>query len=246
MAVGSDLCVMPATKTEVSDEEEDAIHLSTENGITKQSENPSESQKNLEKIDSIENLSDSNFVVEANYIGKEGKIVIQEQKYQDQLRNKGFGENFNKEFLLSFLEALFLLQSNKIRIVSKTREYHFSNFMKTLIKKDKKLLTKYLVYRDLRSKGYVVKDGFGFGTDFRVYERGEFNKKTSKYVAIGLNEGATISASKFASTIEDVENMGKGAVIAVVERRGEVIYYKTSKMNFSENRKSKKKDNRDV
>jgi len=245
VAVGSDLCVMPPTKIEVSDEFEDS-QPSIENGIINHVENLSAGQKDLERPDSIENLSDSNFVVEASYFGKEGKIVIQEQKYQDQLRNKGFGENFNKEYLLTFLEALFLLQSNKLRIVTKTKEYDFSGFMKILIKKDKKLLTKYLIYRDLRSKGYVVKDGFGFGTDFRVYERGEYNKKTSKYVAIGLNEGATISASTFANMIEEVENMGKDAVIAVVERRGEVIYYKTSKMNFSENKKIKKKDNKDT
>lgn len=240
MAVGSDLCVMPPTKTEIPDELEDS-QLSSDNPPINIAENLTAGQ-----IDSAENLSDSNFVVEAYYSSKEGKIVISEQKFQDQLRNKGFGENFNKEFLLTFLEALFLLQSNKLRIVTKTKEYDFSRFIKILIKKDKKLLTKYLIYRDLRSKGYVVKDGFGFGTDFRVYERGEHNKKPSKYVAIGLNEGATIGASKFASMIEEVENMGKGAVIAVVERRGEVIYYKTSKMNFSENKKTKKKDNKDT
>lgn len=245
MAVGSDLCVMAPTKTEVSDEFAES-QLSREKAIMNKVEHFSDVQKDLERIDSIENLSDSNFVVEANYLGKEGKIVIHEQKYQDQLRNKGFGENFNKEYLLTFLEALFLLQSNKLRIVTKTKEYDFSRFIKILIKKDKRVLTKYLIYRDLRSKGYVVKDGFGFGTDFRVYERGEYNKKTSKYVAIGLNEGATISASTFANMIEEVENMGKDAVIAVVERRGEVIYYKTSKMNFSENKKTKKQDNKDT
>ncbi len=245
MAVGSDLYVMAPIKTEVSDEFDES-QLSSENAIMNQVENLSDVQKDLERIDSIENLSDSNFVVEANYLGKEGKIVIHEQKYQDQLRNKGFGENFNKEYLLTFLEALFLLQSNKLRIVTKTKEYDFSGFIQILIKKDKRVLTKYLIYRDLRSKGYVVKDGFGFGTDFRVYERGEYNKKTSKYVAIGLNEGATISASTFANMIDEVENMGKDAVIAVVERRGEVIYYKTSKMNFSENKKTKKQENKDT
>src|SRR5690606_31547534 len=128
------------------------------------------------------------------------------------------GENFNKEYLLSYLEALFLLQSNKLRVSDKTQDYDFSEFLKVLVKKDKKLLTKYLIYRDLRSKGYVVKDGFGFGTDFRIYERGEFNKKTSKYVAVGLNEGTTINASSFANMVDEVEKMGKNAVIAVVER----------------------------
>ena len=29
--------------------------------------------------------------------------------------------------------------------------------------------------------------------------------------------------------------MGKEPIIAVIERRGEIIYYKVNKMNFSEN-----------
>ena len=36
--------------------------------------------------------------------------------------------------------------------------------------------------------------------------------------------------------------MGKEPIIAVIERRGEVIYYKINKMNFLEN-KNRLKDN---
>ena len=191
------------------------------------------------KTSNEENI-DSNFLIEAVHHTKEGKIVVSEPKQQDQLRNKGFGEVFNKEYLLNSLESLYLLQNNKIKIYRNKTEYDFSTFLKSLIKKDKKILTKYLIFRDLRSKGYVVKEGFGFGSDFRIYERGEYNKKTSKYVSVGLNEGTNIKASDFAEVIEQVENMGKSVVIAVVERRGEVIYYKTSKMTFFDNKKSKK------
>ncbi len=194
---------------------------------------------NDEKTSNEENI-DSNFLIEAVYHANEGKIVVPDTKQQDQLRNKGFGEVFNKEYLLNSLESLYLLQNNKIKIYRNKTEYDFSTFLKTLIKKDKKILTKYLIFRDLRSKGYVVKEGFGFGTDFRIYERGEYNKKTSKYISVGLNEGTNIKASEFAEVIEQVENMGKSVVIAVVERRGEVIYYKTSKMTFLDNKKSKK------
>jgi tRNA-intron endonuclease, archaea type len=193
---------------------------------------------NVEKTDSEANI-DSNFLIEAVYHTKEGKTVVTETKQQDQLRNKGFGEVFNKEYLLNSLESLYLLQNNKIKIYKNKTEYDFSSLLKTLIKKDKKVMTKYLIFRDLRSKGYVVKEGFGFGTDFRIYERGEYNKKTSKYIAVGLNEGTNIKASEFAELIEQIENMGKSVVIAVVERRGEVIYYKTSKMTFFDNKKSK-------
>jgi tRNA-intron endonuclease, archaea type len=201
---------------------------------TTHAETPDKEKKNNEEN------SDSNFLIEAFHHIKEGKTIVMDSKQQDQLRNKGFGEVFNKEYMLNNLESLFLLQNNKIKIYTKKKQYDFSTFLKALIKKDKKILTKYLIFRDLRSKGYVVKEGFGFGTDFRIYERGEFNKKTSKYVSVGLNEGTNIRASEFAEVIEQVEKMGKAVVIAVVERRGEVIYYKTSKITFFDNKKSKK------
>jgi tRNA-intron endonuclease len=92
-----------------------------------------------------------------------------------------------------------------------------------------------MVYRDLRSRGYVPKEGFGFGVDFRVYERGEFEKKPAKYVVFGISEGTKIKANKLAETIDQIAKMGKDAVVAVIERRGEVIYYKMSKVAFPDN-----------
>ena len=63
------------------------------------------------------------------------------------------------------------------------------------LKHDKDILTRFLIYRDLRSRGYVAREGFGFGVDFRVYERGEFEQKPAKYVIFGINEGSDIQAS---------------------------------------------------
>ncbi|MDF0679612.1 MAG: hypothetical protein P0116_01450 [Candidatus Nitrosocosmicus sp.] len=53
---------------------------------------------------SNEESIDSNFMIEAVHHAKEGKIVVPEAKQQDQLRNKGFGEIFNKEYVLNSLE----------------------------------------------------------------------------------------------------------------------------------------------
>jgi tRNA-intron endonuclease len=36
--------------------------------------------------------------------------------------------------------------------------------------------------------------------------------------------------------IGEITQMGKEPIIAVIERRGEVIYYKINKMNFFENK----------
>jgi len=203
----------------------------------------------LEKIDNDaiatfqkdDNNTDSIETIDAVFSEKDLKILVTETKFQDQLRNKGFGEVFNAEYILDGLEALYLLNTSKLKLLG-NKEYDFSSLLKALLLKDKKILTRYLIYRDLRSKGYVVKNGFGFGNDFRIYNRGEYGKKPSKFISIGINEGLNIKSKDFADIIEQIENMGKDAVIAVIERRGEVIYYKTNQMSFLENIKNVKKD----
>ena len=172
-------------------------------------------------------------VVEAK-LGSGGKITVQEIRFQDELRTKGFGEKEDAEYVLKAYEALYLLQTKKLALAG--REETFDSLFEILLKYDKSLMTKFLIYRDLRSRGYVAKEGFGFGDDFRVYERGEYEKKPAKYVVFGINEGTNTSARSFSNAIDQIEKMGKEAVVAVIERRGEVIYYKASKMRFAENK----------
>jgi tRNA-intron endonuclease len=52
----------------------------------------------------------------------------------------------------------------------------------------------------------------------------------------GLSEGKQEKIGQLQKKIEQITQMGKEPIIAVIERRGEVIYYKISRMNFLENR----------
>ena len=97
-------------------------------------------------------------------------------------------------------------------------------------------MIRFLLYRDLRTKGYAVKDGFGFGTDFRVYERGTYGTKDAKFVIFAFNEGTQQKIGKLYKNIVEITKMGKEPIVAVIERRGEIIYYKINKMTFSENK----------
>ena len=107
--------------------------------------------------------------------------------------------------------------------------------MQKSIQKHDDILIRFLLYRDLRTRGYVVKDGFGFGSDFRVYERGNYGLKDAKFLIFAFNEGTQQKIGKLYKNIEEITKMGKEPIIAVIERRGEIIYYKVNKMNFSEN-----------
>ncbi len=163
-------------------------------------------------------------------------IKIDDFRSQDQLRNKGYGDKENNNYLLETYEALYLLHLNKL-VITNGDVVDFSDLMKHALKYDKEIVTKFLVYRDLRSRGYVVKEGFGFGTDFRVYERGGYEKKRAKYVVFCVNEGINVKVGELSKHVREIETMGKNAIAAVVERRGEVIYYKLTNMKFNENKK---------
>jgi len=165
------------------------------------------------------------------------KFIIDDDKYRDQLKNKGFGEKEDAEYVLKPYEALYLIYTKKLIIKDRDNIVDFDGLVRTILKRDKNILTRFIVYRDLRSRGYIPKEGFGFGVDFRVYERGEYEKKPAKYVVFGISEGTKIRADKLAETIEQITRMGKDAVVAVIERRGEVIYYKMSKVAFPSNEK---------
>lgn len=162
------------------------------------------------------------------------KIV--DARSQDQLRNKGYGDKQDNEYFLETYEALYLLYVNKL-VLNNGIIDNFGGLLKHVLKYDKEIVTRFLVYRDLRSRGYVVKEGFGFGADFRVYERGEYEKKRAKYVVFCINEGINVKVGELSKNVREIETMGKNAIAAVVERRGEVIYYKLTNMKFKENKK---------
>jgi len=149
---------------------------------------------------------------------------------------KGFGEIEKEKLFLKSFETLYLLYSKRLILKKGKKPIDFDSFMSICQTTDFEILTKFLIYRDLRNRGYVVKDGFGFGFDFRVYERGHYGEKGAKFLIFGLNEGQQEKMGNLQKKVEEITQMGKEPIIAVIERRGEIIYYKINKMNFYENK----------
>jgi tRNA-intron lyase len=101
----------------------------------------------------------------------------------------------------------------------------FQTLLTQYRKEDEEVWTKYLIYRDLRSRGYVVRDGFGLGVDFRLYARGTYGQKAAKYLVYTLCEGTPMATKKLRDIHLIAQNMKKQLIIAVMDRRGEIVYY---------------------
>ena len=167
---------------------------------------------------------------------KSDQTCISDKKMIHELEQKGYGEMEKEQLFLKSFETLYLLYSKKLILKKGKKQIDFDFFMNICHKTNSDVLTQFLIYRDLRNRGYVVKDGFGFGSDFRVYERGHFGEKGAKFLIFGLIEGQQEKMGALQKKIQDITQMGKEPIIAVIERRGEVIYYKINKLNFYENK----------
>jgi tRNA-intron endonuclease len=168
-------------------------------------------------------------IFEAVLSKKLGHAVPEREEDSKLLESKGFGVRENGIFHLKDYETLYLMFTEKLRLKRVKTEISFKEFVEFALTKDKTAWTRFLIFRDLRTRGYVVREGFGFPIDFRVYDRGDYGSKAAKYIVFGLNEGRAMSLGELKKNIDEMSKMGKEAVVAVVERRGEVIYYKVGK-----------------
>jgi len=171
------------------------------------------------------------------------QTLITNKDMRQILEQKGYGEISKKNFFLKSFESLYLLHCQKLTLIQGKKSLGFNSFLQICLKYDADIMTKFLIYRDLRNRGYIIKDGFGFGSDFRVYERGHFGQKGAKYLVFGMNEGKQEKIGTLEKKIEQITKMGKEPIIAVIERRGEVIYYKISRINFIKNKASQDLEN---
>ena len=161
-----------------------------------------------------------------------GAKVTLKSSAEGELEVRGFGEREGERLILKAHEVLFLMYTSKLELYARKKKVPLENMVEVYTREDPQAWTKFLIYRDLRSRGYVAKEGFGFGADFRVYERGSFGSKPAKYVVFGVNEGTEITTEELADAVRKITRMGKEPIIAVLERRGEVIYYRVSRMRF--------------
>ncbi|MCC7551014.1 MAG: tRNA-intron lyase [Methanobacterium sp.] len=156
-----------------------------------------------------------------------GELVIIKDKKAVALHEKSHYGKFNQEELqLSIMEAFFLQEKGKIKIQDKKQEKVLSLDEMWELIQNKGLLYKYLVFRDLRNRGYIVKTGFKYGSEFRLYERGKSpGDGHSDYVVKVVTEDEDISVLNFSSYVRVAHGVNKKLLLAVVDDEQDITYY---------------------
>lgn len=123
----------------------------------------------------------------------EDTVIVNSEDAQ-KVYEKGFYGEIQEEgtLKLSSEEALLLVERNRLEVFNDNNEsLNFQTLTKIFMKTNPDLWLKYLVYRDLRSRGYIVRAGYGGNIDFRLYPRGaKLGTDTSKSLIYIVREGA--------------------------------------------------------
>ncbi|MCW3999617.1 MAG: tRNA-intron lyase [Candidatus Bathyarchaeota archaeon] len=160
-------------------------------------------------------------------------IVVAEQSSIDQLTSRGYGASEGKVFTLTFFEALYLQDKGMLDVKDKDgAAVDFQALLHLYGMQNENAWVNYLIYRDLRSRGYVVREGFGVGIDFRIYERGSYGKDTAPYLILGTQEGKPLPINDLADALSKCQSQKKELVLAVMNRRGEIVYYSVGELHF--------------
>ena len=165
---------------------------------------------------------------------KDNEITVTTPESIEELASRGYGTKQNKKLQLTLYESLYLLSKNIIEVTERKgkKRTSFQQLLNTYKTTDQNAWAKYLIYRDLRSRGYVAREGFGLGTDFRVYERGEYGTQTARYLIFGVQEGRPVTMQQLAQTLRYSHSQKKELVLAVLNRRGEVVYYQLGQLTL--------------
>jgi len=139
-----------------------------------------------------------------------------------------YGELFkSNKFQYALLEALFLIERGKFKIFDiKGVELDFDGFIKKASKLEKNFWTRYLVFADLRRRGYIVKTALKFGADFRVYDRGvKPGEDHAKWVVFPVSEGDGLTWFEFSAKNRVAHSTKKKLLMGIADAEGEITYY---------------------
>jgi len=161
-----------------------------------------------------------------------GKVILTPETEQEEvdLKLKGYGRSNSGEIELSLEEAAFLLDKGKLTLMQEDSELSFNEFLKRALDTSPTFMDRYLVYTDLKERGYAVKTG---GLYFWLYTRGaRSGEKPAMYFICILSERDSLSLLDLDELFTSARNMRKELILAVLDEESDITYYEVKEPGF--------------
>jgi tRNA-intron endonuclease len=166
----------------------------------------------------IESETEKPFQVYEAFL-RAGEVLLPRASELMEMRERGFGRLKGGRLFLTPHEAFYLLEKGRIIVEGKNKEnITFEELVKSTSARQPAVWVKYLVYRDLRDRGYIVRECPVF--DFEVHGKGPMRR----YVYI-IYEGGEADLKTLRTLLKRASRDKKDLILSVVDRRTDIVYY---------------------
>ena len=162
-------------------------------------------------------------IASMNGILKGDKVIMGKDSTEELYNNLYYGRIKDETLELALVEAAYLLDRDKIAVSTDGVALSFRDFFTIASKLQEYFELKYIVYRDLRERGYYVQPSV---TDFRVYPRGgKPGVSASQYFIHVVTERKPLPLSQLISNLQSALNVRREMVLAIVDEESDITYY---------------------
>jgi len=158
------------------------------------------------------------------------KVVLGEDAITKLYSTSYYGRPKEGKLELSLVEGAYLLGEGKISIALDEKPLDFKKFFEVASTLMKNFELRYIVYKDLRERGYYVQPSV---TDFRVYPRGGKPGKTrAAYFVRVVSEREPLPLVDITRYLEIAENVRKRIILAIVDEESDITFYDVKKTSM--------------
>ena len=146
---------------------------------------------------------------------KEDSVFL-EQREGSQFYNRGnYGYPVKRDFELDLIEACYLMECGRLKVTRDGKGMSFEDMFGYASSQLEDFDIKYIVYRDIRQRGCIVKNDGPF--DMSVYERGKTIMHTApQFYLKAVSERSASDIGTFDTDIEEAARKGKDLLYGVV------------------------------
>ncbi len=174
---------------------------------------------------------------------KADKVIVSDPSGIQEFYNNSYigsieqKEGNDKILVLDSVEVLLLIERRRIILWEDNNQeksqLDFEMALEYFTKFDSRLWHRYIIYMDLRKRGYIVREGYGDGIEFRVYKRGaDFETDSAKFLIYPVFEGSPIELRDLDKISRVAMSSRKDLIVATVDRLSKPIYYSVKKFQI--------------
>lgn len=156
-------------------------------------------------------------------LGQEALHELYDQGYFGRPRGRGLE--------LSLVEAAYLLDRSRIRVFSLEGELDFKAFFQAASSLERGFEFRYVVYKDLRERGYYVQPG---RPDFRVYPRGGHpGSAPAEFFVLVISERMPVPLRDLVDPMRFASQMRRRLMLSIVDEESDITYYEVREKSLS-------------